>query len=67
MAAPGAEHPHPDHLLTFVAKMVRELPDARDYVRRTAAMVRREYPASAGKLLPELRKLFKEAERNSRV
>lgn len=60
------EHTHPRELLAFVAKMVRELPDARDYVRRTAKMISEQYPASAGALLPELRKLFREAQRNCR-
>lgn len=60
------EHPHPDQLLAFVSKMIRELPDARDYVRRTGQMVARQYPASAPKLLPRLREMFREAKRNCR-
>jgi hypothetical protein len=58
MAAPG-EHPHPQHLLDFAHKMMRELPDGgRDYIRRTGKMIARDFPASAPKLLPELRRLY---------
>lgn len=59
MAAPGAEHPHPDALLAFCEKMARDI--GRDYVARTAKMIARDYPASAPKLLPRLRAIYRAA------
>ena len=54
---PGAEHPHPQHLLAFVEKMARQI--GRDYVARTAKMIERDYPGSAPKLVPKLREIYR--------
>lgn len=59
MAAPGAEHPYPEQLLDFAEKMSREV--GRGYVERTGKMIARDYPASAPKLLPKLRAIYKAA------
>lgn len=59
MAGPGAEHPYPEQLLAFTEKMAREI--GRQYVERTGKMIRGQYPASAAKLLPKLRAIYKAA------
>lgn len=50
------EHPNEKNLLKFL-----ERPDqTADYVRRTAEWIKREYPGSAARLLPLLRKIYKQ-------
>jgi len=51
------EHPKPDHWLRFLARK----DTSADYIRRSAAWLRETYPASAPKLLPKLRQLYRVA------
>jgi hypothetical protein len=51
------EHPQPAHWLRFLARK----DTSADYIRRSAAWLRETYPASAPKLLPELRRLYRVA------
>lgn len=53
----GRQHPHPEALLDFCSKMGRQI--GRDYVRRTADMVRDQFPGSADALIPKLRAIYK--------
>lgn len=57
MAKPGAEHPHPERLLAFCERMGLEV--GRNYVARTAEMVKRDFPGSADALIPKLRAIYR--------
>ena len=56
----GAKHPHEDHLLEFV----RRFSPSSHYVWRTAEMIKAKFPASAGRMLPLLRKMYQEQRRD---
>jgi hypothetical protein len=56
VAAPG-EHPYPEHYLAFCEKMAKEI--GVDFVRRQAEGIRRDFPASAPKLIPKLREIYR--------
>lgn len=56
------EHNDEKALLKFL-----ERPDqTADYVRRTAEWIKEEYPGSAKRLLPLLRKIYKEKMQHNR-
>lgn len=55
----GRQHPNPEHLLTFVEKMVKQI--GRNYAARTAEMISRDFPGSAEALLPKLRAIYRAA------
>ncbi len=57
MAKSGREHPYPELLLAFCERMGREV--GRNYVARTADMVKRDFPGSAAALLPKLRAIYR--------
>ena len=59
-------HAHEGHILAFCEKMLRELPEplGRQYVARTADMIKREYPGSAPAMLPRLREIYKSGRRS---
>lgn len=53
----GRQHPHPEILLDFCAKMGRAV--GRHYVFRTAEMIKEKFPGSADALIPKLRAIYK--------
>lgn len=56
LAAPGTEHPHPDHLMDYLRKVAPVI--GPDYVRRTSLWLDEHYPATGLRLKDELRKLY---------
>ena len=61
MAAPGLEHPHEQHLLDFLA---RHAPGPA-YIKRTAEMVREQFPGSWDRMRPKLLALHRDAVKKS--
>lgn len=59
-AAPGRCHPHPARLIEFLRRPEHDCL----YVARTAWMIQREFPGSAGELLPQLRVMWREKYRS---
>lgn len=53
----GRRHPQEKHLLEFCEKMAKQI--GRNYVARTAEMIKREYPGSVESMVPKLRAIYK--------
>lgn len=56
------EHPDEKSLLKFLERQDQ----TADYVRRTAQWIKEEYPGSAKRLLPLLRKIYKDKMQHNR-
>jgi hypothetical protein len=59
-------HAHEGVILAFCEKMLRELPEplGRQYVARTADMIKREYPGSTQTMVPKLREIYRSGRRS---
>lgn len=56
---PAGVHPRPEDLLVLVRK-VCQAASSGDYARRTADMLKRDYPVTAASVRPELIKIYRE-------
>ncbi len=56
---PDGVHPRPDDLLALVRKTC-QASNSGDYARRTAEMLKRQFPVTAASVMPELRKIYRE-------